>query len=216
MVSDESQLFGASLVAPPRADQIALTFDDGPHPVWTPRLLDVLARHGVYATFFLIGAHVLKERTLTREIAAAGHTIGNHTMHHPWLPRHGKLFIRQELAACNQALEEVLGAPASLFRAPHGARRPAVMRSARELKMTTVQWNLIAGDWKSSSGKALTARVEAGIARNRRRGQGTMAVLHDGSQHPGGIDRRATLEATDEVLKRFRGTAEFVTPTSWQ
>ena len=81
----DSQLLGPVLVAPRRPDQIALTFDDGPNPAATPWLLDVLARHEVRATFFLIGSSVRQEPRLAREIAAAGHVIGNHTMTHPWL-----------------------------------------------------------------------------------------------------------------------------------
>jgi peptidoglycan/xylan/chitin deacetylase (PgdA/CDA1 family) len=109
-------------------------------------LLEILARHNVRATFFLIGQFVLREPALAREIAAAGHVIGNHTMHHPYLPWLSSRNILRELTDCNRALEDTLGEPVRLFRPPHGARRPAVFRAARSLHLQTVQWNLIVQD----------------------------------------------------------------------
>ena len=214
-VSDQSQLFGRVLVAPPRPQQLALTFDDGPNPAATPALLEVLARHGVRATFFLIGERVRKEPVLTREIAAAGHVVGNHTMTHPWLPRHSAAFIRREIADCSHALEDTLGTPVTLFRAPHGARRPVVMRAARELGLATVQWNLILGDWEPVPAATILERLERGIATNTRRGFGTNVVLHDGSQHLVAAPRLPTVDAVDLLLARLPEGTEFVVPPGW-
>ena len=79
----ESQIFGETLIAPERPGEIALTYDDGPNPAWTPQLLDILARHNIKATFFLIGSYAAREGALVRQMAAAGHVIGNHSWHHP-------------------------------------------------------------------------------------------------------------------------------------
>ena len=215
VVADQSQLFGRTLVAPPKQNQIALTFDDGPNPAATPRLMEVLARHQVRATFFVIGDYVLREPSLAREMLAAGHTIGNHTMHHLWLPRHPSAKIRAELVGCNDALEQTLGAPVKLFRAPHGAKRPAVMRIAKSLGMQTVQWNLMVGDWKDRTSAELLARIRRGIAANQRRGHGTNLVLHDGGQFSLLTDRRATVDAVDMLLDRLPAETEFVTPPQW-
>ena len=214
-LSYTSQIFGPSLVAPPAPDQLALTFDDGPNPAQTPRLLEILSRHGARATFFLIGDYVVREPSLTREIAAAGHAIGNHTMHHAWLPRHTSAFIRHEIAGCNDAIEDVLGARVRLFRPPHGARRPAVMRIARELGLETVQWNLMVGDWKNRSEDDLLTRMERGMARNRHRGQGTNLVLHDGGQAVPAADRTATVTAVQMLLRRLPLTVQMVQPPRW-
>jgi peptidoglycan/xylan/chitin deacetylase (PgdA/CDA1 family) len=78
-----SQIFGRTLTAPARPGELALTFDDGPNPSWTPQLLDLLARHSVRATFFLVGSFAHGEPELTRRIAAEGHLIGNHSWSHP-------------------------------------------------------------------------------------------------------------------------------------
>jgi peptidoglycan/xylan/chitin deacetylase (PgdA/CDA1 family) len=215
-LSDESQLFGPSLVSPPQPDQIALTFDDGPNPASTPRLLEILASRHVRATFFLIGDYVRREPGLTRELLAAGHTVGNHTMHHLWLARHPERVIREELLACNQVLEDTIGEPVRLFRPPHGARRPAVFRAAQELGLEVVQWNLMVGDWKPRTGADLARRIERGMRINRLRRRGTNVVLHDGSQHEPSADRSSTLEAVRLLLERLPAEARFVTPPLWQ
>jgi len=215
-LSSESQWFGPSLVSPPEPDQFALTFDDGPNPAATPRLLEILARANVRATFFLIGDYVLREPNLTREIAAAGHAIGNHTMHHLWLPRHSNAVIREEMTACHHALADTLGAPVKLFRPPHGARRPVVFRIAGELGLEVTQWNLIVGDWMNRRPEALLRSIERGMARNHRRRRGTNLVLHDGSQHDPAADRSATLQAVKALLDHAPEGTRFVTPPYWR
>ena len=210
-----SQIFGPTLVAPPRPHQFALTFDDGPNPAVTPYLLDVLARHQVRATFFLIGKWVREEPELTRRIATAGHAIGNHTQHHPWLPRLSAQEIHREMRDCNHALEDVLGRPVTLFRPPHGARSPAVLRSARALGLLTVQWNIIAGDWNPRPPDELLRRIEKGRARNLRRGRGSMLVLHDGGQKMLGAARMPTVRAVDSLLSALPRATEFVVPGEW-
>jgi peptidoglycan/xylan/chitin deacetylase (PgdA/CDA1 family) len=212
MVSEESQIFGPTLVAPPLPQQLALTFDDGPNPSATPRLLEILARHNVRAAFFLIGQFVLREPGLTKEIAAAGHVIGNHTMHHPYLPKLSSGNILRELTDCNRALEDTLGWPVELFRAPHGARRPAVFRAARSLGLQMVQWNLIVQDWKPVSAETILSRIEGGIAANRSRSRGTNVVLHDGGQKSLGEPRLPTVEAVNILLERLAPDTVFLTP----
>ena len=214
-LNSRAQWFGPVLVAPPRPDQLALTFDDGPNPVATPRLLEVLARHNARATFFLIGEHVRQYPALAHEIAATGHTIGNHTQTHPWLPRHRDQFIRDEIAAGKQTLEQTLGLPVTLFRPPHGARRPVVLAAARALGMETVMWNLILGDWHPVSAETIHERLVKGIARNRRRGVGTNFVLHDGGQHSSGAPRLPTVAAVETLLAGLRGEMQYVVPPGW-
>ena len=215
MAGAQSQVFGRTLVAPPRPNQLALTFDDGPNPTATPRLLEVLARHNVRATFFLIGQFVLREPGLTREIAAAGHLVGNHTMHHRYLPWLSPARIFEELTACNRTLEDTLGRPVALFRPPHGARKPAVFQATRALGLETVQWNLIVRDWQPVPARTIHQRVAAGIAGNRRRGRGTNLVLHDGGQSSLGEPRLPTVEAVSMLLQSHAPDTELVTPPLW-
>jgi peptidoglycan-N-acetylglucosamine deacetylase len=215
-LSAQSQLFGPTLIAPAKPNEIALTYDDGPNPSATPHLLEVLARHEVRATFFLIGNFVRQCPALVREIAAAGHLIGNHTTTHPWLTWQSNARIREELSACNKSLEDTLGAPVHYFRPPHGARRPYVLHTARELGLIPVQWNILAGDWKPIDAATIAARVTRGIAHNQRRNRASNIVLHDGGSLNLGAPRTPTVEATDQLLRTYiPGGTKFVTLASW-
>ncbi|MCL2661577.1 MAG: polysaccharide deacetylase family protein [Acidobacteriaceae bacterium] len=214
-LAPESQLFGTTLIAPRRPGEIAITFDDGPNPAATPRLLEVLARHNVRATFFLLGQFVKAQPGLVREIAAAGHLIGNHSMTHPWLLFVSGTRIRQEIGDSKAAIEDTLGTQIRFFRAPHGARCPYILRTVRELGLTPVQWNIICGDWNPVSAETILARAARGIRRNQRRQRASNIVLHDGGHLALHADRTATVEATDRLLQQFSATKRFVTVDAW-
>jgi len=200
-----SQIFGRTIVASSNPNEIALTFDDGPNPTVTPHLLEVLARANVTATFFLIGRYVQVEPTLVREIAAAGHALGCHTMTHPKLTLLPTTRIRAELSDSQKAVEDATGTKVTLFRPPHGARRPAVMRIARELGMSTVMWNCIVGDWNPVAAAVLADRVIAKVAENQRAGQGTNVVLHDGGHLELGAPRMETVKAVETLTRKLNG-----------
>lgn len=212
----QSQLFGRVLVAGSSPNEIALTYDDGPNDEATEQLLEVLARHEVHATFFLIGGFVRQRPALVRSIAAAGHVIGNHTMTHPWLSWQTPARIRAELAGCNAALEDTLGTPVHFFRPPHGARRPVVLRMARELGLTAVQWNITAFDWNPLSAEEILANVTRGITRNQRRGRASNVLMHDGGHFGIGQPRLPTVEATNRLLQQHQPAGmKFVTVADW-
>ena len=217
-----SQLFGRCVVAAKRPTQIALTYDDGPNDPDTFRLLDVLARHEVRATFFMIGRFVRQRPEIARAVAAAGHLIGNHTMTHPLLLVRTPRIVRQQLRDCNAALEDALGTPVRWFRPPHGGRRPDVLRAARELGLTPVLWNAMGYDWKPTTPEAVERNILRGFRKNLRRGFATNALLHDGGQAGMGQDRRHTIAATDRLITTWKNefaqrgeVCEFVTPEAW-
>jgi peptidoglycan/xylan/chitin deacetylase (PgdA/CDA1 family) len=216
-LSAQSQLFGKVLIASGDPNEIALTYDDGPNDIVTERLLDVLADHNIRATFFLIGNYVRQRPQILRAVSSAGHLIGNHTMTHPWLAWQSPARIRGELADCNALLEDTLGIPVRYFRAPHGARRPAVLGIARSLGLTPVQWNILPGDWKPVGPEEIAARTIRGITRNRRRNRASNIVLHDGGQKSLGQPRLPTVEATKILLQKYgpRTGTKFVTVDSW-
>jgi peptidoglycan/xylan/chitin deacetylase (PgdA/CDA1 family) len=216
-LSSQSQIFGKTLIASHDPNEIALTYDDGPNDIVTERLLDVLAHHNVRASFFLIGRYVRQRPQIARAIAASGHLIGNHTITHPWLAWQSTARIRHELAGCNAILEDTLGVPVRYFRAPHGARRPAVLRMARSLGLTPVQWNIIAKDWQPIGAEAIAARTVRGITRNQQQNRASNIVLHDGGQKALGQPRLPTVEATRLLLNKYSpqtGT-KFVTVDTW-
>ena len=216
-LSAQSQLFGKVLIASGNPNEIALTYDDGPNDIVTERLLDVLAHSNVRATFFLIGRYVGQRPQIARAIASAGHLVGNHSMTHPWLAWQSSARIRQELTDCNALLEDTLGIPIRYFRAPHGARRPAVLSIARSLGLTPVQWNIIPRDWQPIGAEEIAARTVRGITRNQQHNSASNIVLHDGGQKGLGQPRLPTVEATKLLLNKYgpqTGT-KFVTIDSW-
>ena len=216
-LSAQSQIFGKVLIASRNPNEIALTYDDGPNDIVTERLLEVLALHNVRASFFLIGNYVRQRPQIARAIAASGHLIGNHTMTHPWLAWQPCARIRQELAGCNALLEDTLGIPIRYFRAPHGARRPVVLRIARELGLTSVQWNILPKDWEPIGAEEIAARTIGGITRNQQHNRASNIVLHDGGQDGLGQPRLPTVDATKILLQKYSpqtGT-KFITIDAW-
>src|SRR5215467_13836134 len=133
------QWYGRTFTGLPRGTkQLALTYDDGPNDPHTLKLLEVLACHNVHATFFLIGNYVRQRPDIVREIATAGHVIGNHTFNHPLLIFESAAQTRKELEDCRAALTDAIGEHSNLFRPPFGGRRPATLRIAGELRMEPV------------------------------------------------------------------------------
>jgi peptidoglycan/xylan/chitin deacetylase (PgdA/CDA1 family) len=215
-LSPGSQLFGRTLIAGHNPKEVALTYDDGPNDRATDALLDMLARHETRATFFMIGRYVRQRPEIVRRVHAAGHLIGNHTDTHPWLSFQSTRVIREELRACNQALEDTLGAPVRYLRPPHGARRPAVFRIAAELGLKLVQWNTMGHDWEPIGSDRILAHVDRGLDRAHRRHTGANILLHDGSQHGINVDRSDTLTVTARLLDRFaQQRLQAVTIDAW-
>src|SRR5215472_5618132 len=215
-LSPQSQLFGRTLIAGRNPTEIALTYDDGPNDAATLQLLDVLARHNVRATFFMIGRFVRQRPKIARAVHTAGHLVGNHTMTHPWLAWQSDRAIRDELRGCNQALEDVLGAPVRYMRPPHGARRPAVLRAARELNLTLVQWNIKGHDWEPIGANGVLNKLQRGLQTVRQRGRGANILLHDGFDGCMGADRSATVQATDRLLTQLTASgSHLVTIDAW-
>jgi peptidoglycan/xylan/chitin deacetylase (PgdA/CDA1 family) len=208
----------SSLLAPsvyrgsPARPAIALTFDDGPSES-TPALLEILARHGAPATFFQCGANVRRLPAIAREVAAAGHEIGNHTDTHSKLYLKSSTFIYRELAAAEETIEQVTGARPLFFRAPYGARWFGLRDAQRRLGLMGVMWTTIALDWKWPA-----ARVGRRLLNGA--GNGAILCLHDGRELETRPDIQVTLEAVREVLPRliqsgfhFERVAEILCPT---
>jgi peptidoglycan/xylan/chitin deacetylase (PgdA/CDA1 family) len=210
-----SQIFGPALIAPPRPGELALTFDDGPNPIWTPRLLDILSRRDVRATFFLLGSRAQAEPSLVRQIAAAGHLIGNHSWSHLNLALASSAHIEEQLYRTTETLEQISGAPVLFFRPPYGARRPATLRIARRLGLSPVLWNAMTSDWKNPSADSIASRIINKINSLYRRGMAANIVLHDGSHSIPAADRAPSIAAAAQLIARYQPTHQFVTLNAW-
>jgi peptidoglycan/xylan/chitin deacetylase (PgdA/CDA1 family) len=188
--------------------KLALTYDDGPNDPHTLRLLDVLTKYNVQATFFLIGRFVQQRPDIVREVAKAGHVIGNHTFTHPQLIFRTRTQARDEILQCQRAIQDAVGEHSSLFRPPYGGRRPATLRVARELGLNPVMWNVTGYDWNAPSAEDVERKVTARV-----RG-GNVILLHDGGHVALGADRSSTIKATDRLIAKYKAEGyEFVTVT---
>jgi peptidoglycan/xylan/chitin deacetylase (PgdA/CDA1 family) len=206
-----SQLFGSTLVAPAHPGELALTFDDGPSPIWTPQLLDILASHEVRASFFLVGSRAQAQPALVKRIAAAGHLIGNHSWSHLNLAFAPANRIEEELVRTSQTLEQIVGAPVRYFRPPFGARRPETLRIARKLGLVPVLWNAMTSDWKNPSANAIAERLVRKIDALTRHGRAANVVLHDGSHLDPAANRSPSVAAAALLIEHHKATHHFVT-----
>jgi peptidoglycan-N-acetylglucosamine deacetylase len=201
------QWYGRTFIGGIRGSkQIALTYDDGPNDPHTLKLLDVLAKHSVRATFFMIGRFVRQRPDIARAVALSGHVIGNHTFTHPLLIFESEAQTRIQLVDCHQALQDAIGEHSTLFRPPFGGRRPATIRVAREFEMQPVMWNVTGYDWNAPPAAAIEKKVE------RQMRGGDVILLHDGGYRALGADRAQTVIATENLIQRYADQGyQFVT-----
>jgi peptidoglycan-N-acetylglucosamine deacetylase len=201
------QWFGRTFAGLARGSkQLALTYDDGPNDPHTLRLLEILARHRVHATFFLVGRYVQQRPDIVRELVKAGHVIGNHTFTHPLLTFKSGRELRTQLENCEHAMTDAVGKHSHLFRPPFGGRRPAVLRIARQMTLEPIMWNVTGYDWNAPSVEHIERKVTSQV-----RG-GDVILLHDGGHREFGADRSFTITATDRLISRYKTEGyEFVT-----
>jgi peptidoglycan-N-acetylglucosamine deacetylase len=185
--------------APPHA--IALTIDDGPSREWTPKVLDLLARYGVLATFCLIGEEVRAHPAMVREIVAAGHQVANHTMHHPLnLARMRARGIEAEIGEAHRRIQDVSGSSPRLFRSPGGSWSKALLSAVARHGMLPIDWDIDPRDWSCPGTDHITRSLLRGRA-------GDILLCHDG-----GGDRSQTIRSLRTVIPRLRDRGlEFVT-----
>jgi peptidoglycan-N-acetylglucosamine deacetylase len=191
----------SSMMAPsrfrgdPSRKSIALTFDDGPSET-TPALLDVLAAHGIRATFFQCGANVRRIPRIARDVLAAGHEIGNHSDTHAALYLRSARFIYSELAAAQQTFEQEVGMKPRLFRAPFGVRWFGLASAQKKLGLVGVTWSVIGLDWKLSAAR-IADRLLAKV------GNGAIVCLHDGKGIVPRPDISVTIAAVQRTIPRW-------------
>ena len=214
-VHAQSQLFGPTLRHTDAPRKLALTFDDGPNPAITPKLLDLLSRHNATATFFVVGKFVREHPELVKELVARGHLIGNHTETHPNLFFCNRQETRDELRRCTDAIAHATLEQPRWFRPPFGFRSPWLVEIALQQGMRTVMWTLIPGDWRPKTQQWLIDRMKP-IASHAQASSnstsGDILCLHDGNYKQQNGDRTRTLIALEYWLPRWRDLGlEFVT-----
>lgn len=173
---------------------IALTFDDGPHPVYTPQLLDVLNKYQVTATFFLIGQHVQKQPDLTQRIFNEGHVIGNHSWSHRLLIWKSQRFLLNEIRQTQQIIYQVTQKQPEIFRAPYGIFGGHLLALLDKEKLTPIFWSTSMFDWRQSNLAVLRKRFYKGLK------QGAVYLMHDGVITSKSASRQHVVELMEMVI----------------
>ena len=204
-----SQLYGTTIAFGSVPEEICLTYDDGPNDPYTLRLLDVLARHEVKATFFLIGRFVKARPEIARAVVDAGHVVANHTYNHPNLLLCSAKRIAGELMDCSKAIQDATGADVRYFRPPFGGRRPNVLKLARRIQCVPVMWSVTCFDWQATTPEVVEQRAIRQISRHADKGK--IVLLHDGGHLEMGVDRSHTVVATERLIRRYKEAYRFVT-----
>jgi len=153
--------------------QIALTFDDGPHPSQTLEILEILEKYNVRATFFMVGKNVVNYPDAARAVLAAGHEVGNHTFSHGHVARLGKSALCAEIGACEDALKELCECRPHLLRTPQGVVTPFVAECVEDLDYTLVLWSLDTRDWENKNADEIVRNVIERIQ------PGDIILMHD-------------------------------------
>src|SRR5216110_1182801 len=190
--------------------QVAITFDDGPDPRWTPKILDILKAANVKAAFFLVGVNAERYPNLVRRIVNEGHEIGNHTYYHPNLALCWPEHIRVELNATQLLLETITGRATTLFRPPYAADSSPTKISeltplliAQDLGYLVVLENIDPQDWAQPGADIILQRIK------QQRRDGSIILLHDA-----GGDRRQTVEALPRILDWLHTRGDSIVPLS--
>lgn len=168
---------------------MVLTFDDGPDPRYTPRILDTLAEHDVPAVFFVCGEMAVDNQDLLARMADDGHLVGNHTWSHPLLTRLKRSRIRSEMERTSEVIEKAYGEPPQWFRAPYGVWNRATFQLGAEMGMEPLAWTVDTRDWARPGTRTIVRRVEHGAA------PGVVVLSHDA-----GGNRSQTVRALHKWL----------------
>lgn len=184
------------------AASVALTFDDGPDPAYTPAVLEILAHFGTRATFFMIGRNAAAHPDLVREVLLAGHSIGNHTQDHLWLRDLSAREVSEQIENADQTLRGAAAAPGDLFRPPRGLTSATVASVTRRLGVRSYFWNACL---EANLHHGVSAAAEATADHCR---PGAIILCHDGGHlegpNPQHIDRSRSVAALPGLLTRLR------------
>ncbi|WP_254709800.1 polysaccharide deacetylase family protein [Streptomyces lunaelactis] len=179
---------------------MVLTFDDGPDPRYTPGILSTLREYDVRAMFFVCGEMATDNRDLLREMADAGHVVGNHTWSHPLIPKLPPSRIREELGRTSEVIEKTLGTPPLWYRAPFGAWNRHSFEIGAELGMEPLAWTVDSRDWTEPGTRTIVRRVLDGA------GPGVVVLSHDA-----GGDRSQSVAALRDYLPELLGAGYRIT-----
>ncbi len=174
-------------------NRIALTFDDGPDPRFTPQILDLLKEYNVKATFFVMGARANAYPELVKRMISEGHIIGNHTYWHPNLVKQGDIAtLESEVKRTGDTLAGLIGYRTKLFRPPYGFLYNELVEKLRDMNYTVVAWSVDSLDWHESAPEQIAYNVISNIQ------PGAIILMHDGAEWDG--DRTNTIKSLRQII----------------
>ena len=185
--------------------ELYLTFDDGPHPEYTPGILKILQEFGVKATFFVTGQKALLHPGIVRETIRDGHTIGNHGFSHQRLASKNKRMIREEILDCDRVIKNISGQKPVFFRPPHGRFDFRFKNITQELGKKLVIWSLLSYDYLEASPEKLIRRITSNLH------PGAVIVLHDGHKNSA-----ITLKTLPAILSSIKQLGYILKPFTTQ
>lgn len=193
-------------VQAPQKKVIALTFDDGPYPPYTQKLLQVLAAKNVHATFFMVGENAAEHPEIVKMVQAQGHTIALHAGYHKDLLKLPASEVKSNIAYGKQTLEGITGQPVQYMRPPHGFKDWSVLEAINDAGLVAVNWSVIPRDWTNPGAQIIADRV------CEKAEPGAIVLLHDGDSPKKAAPRDQTIEAVGIIIDRLRAEGyEFVT-----
>lgn len=187
---------GEVILHGPARKEVALTFDDGPDDVWTPRILDVLSRHGVKATFMCVGQRIQRNPQVFQRIVGEGHVVGNHSWDHPNLTKISIEEVRTEVHQTENEMERLAGVRPNFFRPPYGALNADVIREIMSLHYKIILWNVDSLDWAGLTAHQVTANILAHV------GPGSIVLQH--SAGGAGESLEDTVAALPGIIRTLR------------
>ncbi|MBB6452650.1 peptidoglycan/xylan/chitin deacetylase (PgdA/CDA1 family) [Salirhabdus euzebyi] len=185
------------LSGPSTDNNVALTFDDGPDPRFTPQILDLLKEYNVKATFFVMGARAAAYPDLVKRIIDEGHIVANHTYWHPNLVEQGDIAtLEREVTRTENTLNDIIGYRTKLFRAPYGFLYNELVEKLADMNYTVVGWTVDSLDWQELTPDRIAYNVLSQIH------PGAIILMHDGAEWEG--DRTNTIKSLREIIPTLK------------
>lgn len=184
-------------------NKVALTFDDGPDIRYTPKILDVLKKHDVKATFFLIGARAKEHDAIVKRIHDEGHAIGSHTYWHPNLPKEQLDRLHWEITETDKVIENIVGFKPHLFRSPYGALNEEMVNMLGDLGNIIIGWDVDTLDWKQLNADEIADNALSNV------NFGSIILMHDGGDWTMNL---STAEGLEKIITKLKeDNTEFLT-----
>lgn len=184
--------------------QIAITFDDGPDIKYTPQILDILRKHDVKATFFVMGSRVAGHPDIAKRIHQEGHLLANHTYWHPKLFREEIARMKWEVTETDKAIRSIVGYSPKLFRAPYGGLNDSLLKELGDMNYSVIGWTVDSRDWTQADSETVKSNVRSTLD------AGSIVLFHSGGDWTQNLS--GGVQALDELIPQLKKEGyQFVT-----